>query len=97
MMAAYIRYESDLLRQAEKMIHDGADFIDIGGYSSRPGAEDISHQKKNGIVSRPAIKSIKKEFPRSFFPLTPSVSQVAHQAINEGCDMINDISCRSIG
>lgn len=83
--------ESSLLRQTEKMLQDGADFIDIGGYSSRPRAEDISIEEEWNRV-RPAIQSIKKEFPLAVLSIDSFRSQVVHQAVSEGCDMINDIS-----
>jgi dihydropteroate synthase len=83
--------ESDLLKQAEKMILDGGDFIDIGGYSSRPGAQDISVEEEWSRV-KPAIQSIKKEFPSALLSIDTFRSQVAHRAIGEGCDLINDIS-----
>jgi dihydropteroate synthase len=83
--------ESDLLKQVEKMIRDGADFIDIGGYSSRPKAQDISIEEEWNRVKQ-AIQSIKKEFPSALLSIDTFRSQIAHQAIGEGCDMINDIS-----
>jgi len=83
--------ESDLLRQTEKMILDGADFIDIGGYSSRPNAENISMEEEWNRV-KPAIQSIKKEFPFALLSIDTFRSHVAHQAVGEGCDIINDIS-----
>jgi len=83
--------ESDLLKQTEKMVQDGADFIDLGGYSSRPHAEDISLQEEWSRV-KPAIQSIKREFPSALLSIDTFRSQVARQAIDEGCDMINDIS-----
>jgi len=83
--------ESELIKQAEKMIHDGADFIDIGGYSSRPGAQDISPEEEWRRV-KPAIQSIKKEFPSALLSIDTFRSQIANRAINEGCDIVNDIS-----
>ena len=83
--------ESDLLKQVEKMVGDGADFIDIGGYSSRPGAQDISIEEEWKRVG-PAIQSVKKEFPSVLLSIDTFRSQIAQQAIGEGGDMINDIS-----
>ena len=54
--------DKSFLSQAEKLIGEGADFIDIGGYSSRPKAEDITKEEE-WIRVKPAIQSIKKEFP----------------------------------
>ena len=83
--------ERELIKQAEKMIHDGADFIDIGGYSSRPGALEISPEEEWNRV-KPAIQSIKKEFPSALLSIDTFRSQIANRAINEGCDIVNDIS-----
>ena len=75
----------------EQMINEGVDIIDIGGYSTRPGAEDISIQQELDRVL-PVI-----EIVRSFYPDTPiSIdtfrSEVAAKALAIGVDMINDIS-----
>jgi dihydropteroate synthase len=86
----YLR-ESELLKQVEKMIRDGVDFIDIGGYSSRPGAQDISMEEEWNRV-RPAIQCIKKEFPHTILSIDTFRAKVAQEAIEAGCDMINDIS-----
>ena len=83
--------ETTILQQAEKMLADGATFIDVGGYSSRPGAEDISEQEE---LSRSigAIKVIIKKFPKAIISIDTFRSEVARQAILEGAAMINDIS-----
>lgn len=83
--------EHDILTQAEKIIREGADFLDIGGYSSRPGSQDITPEEEWNRVQR-AIKSIKKEFPHIILSVDTFRATVAHQAIIEGCDMVNDIS-----
>ncbi len=83
--------EHDILSQAEKMILEGAEFLDIGGYSSRPGSQDITPEEEWNRVQR-AIKSIKKEFPHIILSIDTFRAAVAHQAIIEGCDLVNDIS-----
>ena len=83
--------ERDLLKRTEKMLDEGADFIDIGGYSSRPGADDISLEEEWNRV-RPAVQSIQKEFPQAILSIDTFRSQVAYRAILEGGDIINDIS-----
>src|SRR5512138_322865 len=56
--------EKEIIEAAQKMLEDGADFIDIGGYSSRPGAEDIpAEEEKNRVLK--AIRSVSKEFPQA--------------------------------
>ncbi|MEQ9414771.1 MAG: dihydropteroate synthase [Cyclobacteriaceae bacterium] len=85
------RDEKSILRLVEKMLNDGADFIDVGGYSSRPGAEDISQKEELERVI-PAIKAIVKRFSESIISIDTFRSEVARQAIEEGALMVNDIS-----
>jgi dihydropteroate synthase len=79
------------LKHAEKMIREGADFIDVGGYSSRPGAVDIPVEEE---LSRtiPVIHALKKEFPSVLLSIDTFRSQVAIAAVNEGAGIVNDIS-----
>lgn len=79
------------LKQTEKLIDEGADFIDIGGQSTRPDSEFLSDQKELSIVI-PVIKAIKKEFPRVKLSIDTFWSKVAIESVNEGVGMINDIS-----
>ncbi|MFZ1807664.1 MAG: dihydropteroate synthase [Cyclobacteriaceae bacterium] len=83
--------EKSILLLAERMINDGADFIDVGGYSSRPGAKDISPEEELERVI-PAIKAIVKRFPKTIISIDTFRSEVAIQAIEEGALMVNDIS-----
>ncbi len=77
------------------MLSDGADFIDVGGYSSRSGAEDISEvEELNRII--PVIKSIQKSFPETIIAIDTFRSEAARQAIEEGAAMVNDISAGSL-
>lgn len=87
------RYDSELaiMTQVEKMIGEGATFIDVGGYSSRPGADDISIEEEIIRVLK-AIKLIVKKFPEVILSIDTFRSQVASAALNEGAAMINDIS-----
>lgn len=80
-----------LLRQAEKMLHDGATFLDVGGYSSRPGADDISANEETERVLR-AIDAILGVFPEALISVDTFRSSVAEAAINRGAALINDIS-----
>ena len=79
------------LKQVEKMLMEGAVFIDIGGYSSRPGATDISEEEE---ISRtaPVIKAIVVEFPEAIISIDTFRSAVARRAVQEGAAIINDIS-----
>ena len=77
--------------QIEKMIISGADIIDIGGYSSRPGAKDISIEDElNRVI--PAIEIIKQKFPETIISIDTFRSRVANEAIISGADIVNDIS-----
>jgi len=80
-----------ILQQAEKMLTEGATFLDIGGYSSRPNATDISEAEEIARVV-PAIESILKEFPKAFISIDTFRSRVAKKAVEAGACMVNDIS-----
>jgi dihydropteroate synthase len=91
------RHKSDLgiLKQAEKLLYEGASFIDVGGYSSRPGAAEISIEEElNRAI--PAIKIICREFPSAMVSIDTFRSEVAIAAVDEGAGMINDISGGSL-
>jgi len=79
------------LQRAEMMLHAGADFLDIGGYSSRPGANDVSLEEELERVIAP-IKAIKKQFPNAVISIDTFRAEVARQAVAAGADMVNDIS-----
>lgn len=83
--------EKSILQLVEKMITDGADFIDVGGYSSRPGAKDVTQEEELERVLS-VIKVIVKNFPESILSIDTFRSEVARQAIEEGALMVNDIS-----
>ena len=76
---------------AAQMLLEGASFLDIGGYSSRPGADDISVEEEAGRVL-PVIEAILKEFPEALISIDTFRSEVARQAIDAGAAIINDIS-----
>jgi dihydropteroate synthase len=83
--------EKTVLERAQKLLSEGAAILDIGGYSSRPGAVDISsEEEQNRIV--PAIKSLKQEFPDVVISVDTFRADVAQAAIEAGAAIINDIS-----
>ena len=82
---------SDIYKQVDKMLTDGADFIDIGGYSSRPGADDIPLQEEIDRVI-PIVEKVTKSFPQALISVDTFRSQVAEQSIKQGAAIINDIS-----
>ena len=79
------------LRRAEEMIEAGAKIVDIGGYSSRPGADEVSEEEELLRVI-PVIQSIKREFPRILLSIYTFRSKVARESVEAGVDIVNDIS-----
>ncbi len=82
---------SSSLTTAHEMVDAGAHIIDIGGESTRPGAESISKEKE---LSRtiPVIQSVRKIFPDIIISIDTYKSDVARKALRSGADWINDIS-----
>lgn len=79
------------IMQTEKMLEEGADVIDAGGASSRPGAELINElEELNRVI--PYVKEVKKLFPKITLSIDTFNSKVAEAALIEGADIINDIS-----
>lgn len=87
--------EKDILQQAEKMLSEGADFLDLGAYSSRPDATDISLEEEE-IRLIPAIKSIRANFPDALLSVDTFRAAIAEKAIENGAHIINDISGGSL-
>lgn len=73
------------------MLRDGAALVDIGGYSSRPGAADTSEQEETQRIVQP-ISAIRKRFPEAIITIDTFRSGVARKAVDAGADIINDIS-----
>jgi dihydropteroate synthase len=83
--------EKKVIERAGQMLEEGAKIIDVGGYSSRPDADDISvGEELKRIV--PAIRQIKKEFSSAYISIDTFRSEVAKAAVDEGACMVNDIS-----
>ena len=85
----------EIVTEAEKMLNDGADILDIGGQSTRPGSELISADEEIERVI-PAIKAIAKKNPEAFISIDTFYSKVAKAAIEAGASIVNDISAGSI-
>jgi len=83
--------ESKWLTQTEKMITEGADIIDIGAASTRPGAKLISAKDEMEIIGK-VLKSVRKEFPDIIISVDTYHSEVARLSVANGTDIINDIS-----
>ncbi|WP_296312275.1 dihydropteroate synthase [Winogradskyella sp. UBA3174] len=83
--------EADILNQVETMLKHNTTFIDIGGYSSRPGADFVSvNEELNRVI--PVVKLILKYFPETLISVDTFRSKVAKKAIEVGAALINDIS-----
>jgi dihydropteroate synthase len=78
-------------KQAEKMLQDGATILDIGGVSTRPGAEYVSDVVEMNRVL-PAIHQLIREFPEAIISIDTFRSSVAAEAIAAGAALVNDIS-----
>ena len=84
--------DKEILKAAAGMLEEGADILDIGGYSSRPGAKDISPEEESNRVLK-AIKLITGEFPEAIISIDTFRADIAREAVVEcGAHMINDIS-----
>ncbi|MBN2707257.1 MAG: dihydropteroate synthase, partial [Deltaproteobacteria bacterium] len=79
------------LAQARRMLAEGADIIDIGGESTRPGAAPVAGGEEERRVV-PVIRELRREFPELPLSIDTSKSQVARAALMAGADIINDIS-----
>ena len=86
-----LKNDRDILLHAEKLINEGATFIDLGGYSSRPNAKNISEKEELQRVI-PVINTIIDKFPNALISIDTFRSKVAKYAIQSGACMINDIS-----
>lgn len=80
-----------MLRQAEKMLHEGAAILDIGGASTRPGAQEVDENEELARVI-PAIEAILQRFPEAILSIDTWRSKVAREALHAGARMVNDIS-----
>ena len=83
--------EKSALLQAEKMIKEGADFIDIGAQSTRPNADFLSAKQEILRIGN-VISLIKKEFPETLISLDTFYADVVKFGFDEGIDVVNDIS-----
>ena len=83
--------EKSALLHAEKLLKDGADFIDIGAQSTRPNAEYLSAEEEKRRIGN-VISLIKKEFPEALISIDTFYADVVKFGYNEGMDVVNDIS-----
>ena len=82
--------EKDLLARAETMLTAGAAVLDLGAYSTRPGAADIAEAEETARLL-PAIAALRREFPAAFLSADTFRARVAEAAVHAGADLVNDV------
>ena len=85
----------DALKKTEQILKEGAEIVDIGAYSSRPGAEHISEETESDRLI-PVLRAIVNEFPDAVLSIDTFRSEIVKIAVNEGAGIINDISAGSM-
>ena len=83
--------EKSILIQVEKMLNEGTTFIDVGAYSSRPGAKHVSEEDELKRIV-PIVELILKNFSEIYLSIDTFRSKIAEECINSGAAIINDIS-----
>ena len=86
---------SEVLHKAEQMLQEGATFVDIGGYSSRPNAQEVSEEEELQRVV-PVVEALVKHFPEIRISVDTFRAEVARQSLETGACIINDISAGQI-
>lgn len=87
--------ESEIRSQVEKMLNDGATFIDIGAYSSKPNADFVSEAEELQRIV-PIVNLILEHFPETLISIDTFRSEVAKACIENGAALINDISAGNL-
>src|SRR5574343_374755 len=83
--------EHEILETSAKMLKEGADILDLGAYSSRPNAENISAEEEWNRM-QDILPKLSTEFPEAIISVDTFRASVAEKAIHNGADIINDIS-----
>lgn len=86
-----LKSDKDILSKAEQMLDEGVNFLDLGGYSSRPGADHISEEEEQKRVLQ-GLSVVKKKFAQAIVSVDTFRSGIAEKVLEEGADIINDIS-----
>lgn len=86
---------TEVLRKAEQMLEEGATFVDIGGYSSRSNAQEVSPQEELQRVV-PVVEALVKHFPEIRISVDTFRAEVARESLEAGACIINDISAGQI-
>ena len=88
---SYISEES-VLHRAEQILSEGAEIIDLGAYSTRPGAANVSLEEEYQRM-KPAVKAIRKQFPKAVLSIDTFRAELSRRIVDEfGACIINDIS-----
>lgn len=90
-----VNVKDELFLKVESFIKEGATFIDLGAYSSRPGALNISAQEEIDRLL-PAVEEINKQFPQALISIDTFRADVAEKAINAGAHLVNDIAAGNL-
>ena len=80
-----------ILDKVEKYLSEGVDILDIGGYSTKPGAEEVSEQEEIDRTA-PVIEAISTKYPETIISVDTFRGNVAREAVNVGASIINDVS-----
>ncbi len=86
---------NEILQQVEKMINEGADIVDIGGQSTRPGSEKMSEEQELKRVLN-AIETIHQKFPDTIISVDTYYASVAKNCVDAGASIVNDISAGAL-
>ncbi|WP_034057132.1 dihydropteroate synthase [Lacinutrix jangbogonensis] len=87
----FYKDESKIINQVQKMLNDGATFIDVGAYSSKPNADEVSQEEELQRIL-PIIELLIKHFPEILISVDTFRAEVAKQSIAKGAAIVNDIS-----
>jgi dihydropteroate synthase len=86
-----VNQEEEILSKAKKMLGEGADILDIGAYSTRPGASEVSVKEETVKIEK-AGKILREAYPNSILSVDTFRTEVAKSALEMGFDLVNDIS-----
>lgn len=87
--------EDDLLAKAGQMLTEGATFLDVGGYSTRPGAPDVSEAEETERVLV-ALEALHRQFPEALLSVDTFRASVAEKAVGAGAGLVNDVAGGSL-
>ena len=87
--------EKELLTQTERMLNEGADFVDIGAYSSKPNADFVTEEEEIKRIA-PVVELVIKHFPEAIISVDTFRAAVAKAAVEAGAAIVNDISAGNL-